>query len=307
VRVYVVQPGDTPARIAARENMAGCPKCARDLVVANPHKESVRLPNGFLTFRSLHAGERLWLPDKWFSAEFDRLPPAYFRALPSADGVTPSTLGDAAAGVLGDFQALDAANAGVSAMAGLTDTEFSAQVGDAGTVINQAVREAYGSSNPTAAARAKDVQDGTRWAWQRNTELAAALASGDTASATRARLDIQNALSTALGNARLALEALYASAPTPAPSRSGARPQGGGRHSAPPPAWAPAAEPMEEQPAGGLSAGAVLGIGLLAAGALSGVVYLVRTRTGPQARERARIERAYRRNEPIYLREGYRR
>jgi hypothetical protein len=64
---------------------------------------------------------------------------------------------------------------------------------------------------------------------------------------------------------------------------------------------------MEEQPAGGLSAGAVLGIGLLAAGALSGVVYLVRTRTGPQARERARIERAYRRNEPIYLREGYRR
>jgi hypothetical protein len=81
---YIVQPGDSPARIAARQ--AGCPKCAIDLVVANPHKPAVRYPNGFVTFRELRVGERLALPDKWFSGALDRLPRAYFESLPSADG-----------------------------------------------------------------------------------------------------------------------------------------------------------------------------------------------------------------------------
>jgi hypothetical protein len=309
VRTYVVQPGDTPAKIASRAEFAGCPKCAVDLIRANPHKPHVRLPNGFLTFRALVAGERLRLPDKWFSPEFERLPPAYFRALPSADGVTPSTLGDAAAGVLGDFQALDAASARVAAMAGMADAAFSAAVGDAGTAINQAAREAYGSANAVAAARAKDAQDGTQWAWQRNGELATALASGDAAGATRARLDIQNALTTALGNARLALEALYAqgapaaAAPRPRAHRSASGGAGG--------AWAgaeplPTAAQAGEPAAAGMSLGAMFGIGLLAAGALVGAAYLARSRAPRESparkRERARIERAYRSGGPIYLR-----
>lgn len=213
MRVYTVQPGDTPAKIASMEQHAGCPKCARDLILANRHKESVQMPNGFLTFRSLQPGERLWIPDKWSSPEFDRLPPAYFRALPSADGVTPSTLGDAAAGVLGDFAALDAAGAKLSALAGMTDAQFNAAVGDVGSSIDAANQEAYGSADATAAAHAKDAHDGTQWAWQRNGQLATALASNDAATVTAARLDIQNALTTALGNARLALESFYASPP----------------------------------------------------------------------------------------------
>jgi len=89
VRVYEVQPGDTPASIAAQDAMAGCPKCSRDLVVVNPHKETVTYPNGFVTFKELRAGEKLNLPEKWFNGELDKLPPSYFAALPYADGVTP--------------------------------------------------------------------------------------------------------------------------------------------------------------------------------------------------------------------------
>lgn len=84
MRQYTVQPGDTPARIAA--HFAGCPKCAADLVAANPRKPAVRYPNGFVTFRELRSGESLNLPDKWFSGALDRLPSGYFEALPSIDG-----------------------------------------------------------------------------------------------------------------------------------------------------------------------------------------------------------------------------
>ena len=88
MRTYVVQPGDSPAKIASRDDMAGCPKCAVDLVRANPHKKSVRHANGFVTFKTLRVGEVLNLPEKWFNGEHDALPPEYFKALPYADGVT---------------------------------------------------------------------------------------------------------------------------------------------------------------------------------------------------------------------------
>lgn len=86
MRTYVVQPGDSPAKIAIE--FAGCPKCARDLVLANRHKPMFTHPNGFITFQDLRVGETLWIPDKWFSEEFDRLPPEYFAALPHPDGIT---------------------------------------------------------------------------------------------------------------------------------------------------------------------------------------------------------------------------
>jgi len=84
MRVYNVQPGDSPASIAI--SYAGCPKCSIDLVSVNPHKPTVRYPNGYVTFKDLRAGERLWLPDKWFSGALDDLPSEYFASLPSADG-----------------------------------------------------------------------------------------------------------------------------------------------------------------------------------------------------------------------------
>lgn len=89
MRTYIVQPGDSPAGIASRDDMAGCPKCSRDLVLVNPHKETVTYPNGFVTFKELHVGEVLNLPDKWFDATLDQMPPSYFAALPYADGITP--------------------------------------------------------------------------------------------------------------------------------------------------------------------------------------------------------------------------
>jgi hypothetical protein len=207
MHTYDVQSGESPAQIAIK--FAGCPKCAIDLVHANPHKPTVTFPNGFTTFRSLRAGETLALPEKWLNGDLESRPPAYFAALPYADGVTPSMLGDGAAGVLGDYAALDAASARVGALASMDDPSFSRAVGDVGALIDSAVQEAYGSANQTAAARAGDVQNGTKWAWQRNADLAAALAAGNSVAATQARLDIQNALSTAIGNARLALQAFY--------------------------------------------------------------------------------------------------
>src|SRR6516165_3242049 len=98
MRQYVVHPGDSPATIGIA--YAGCPKCAVDLIKANPHKSTRTLPNGFKTFTSLGVGEVLNLPDKWLDGTLDTRPKAYFLALPYADGITPSTLGLAAAGVL---------------------------------------------------------------------------------------------------------------------------------------------------------------------------------------------------------------
>lgn len=88
MRTYVVQRGDSPASIAAKDEHAGCPKCATALVTANPGKASVELPNGYKTFKELRVGETIFLPDEWFDGRHDARPPSYFKALPSADGVT---------------------------------------------------------------------------------------------------------------------------------------------------------------------------------------------------------------------------
>lgn len=84
MRAYTVQPGDSPAKIAIA--FAGCPKCARDLLAANPGKPTRRYPNGYETFTSLDVGERLQLPERWFDGTLDAQPAEYFAALPSVDG-----------------------------------------------------------------------------------------------------------------------------------------------------------------------------------------------------------------------------
>jgi len=204
VRTYVVQPGDTPARIASRSDMAGCPKCSIELGRVNTHKPTITHPNGYVSFKDLRVGETLNLPDEWFHPARENLPPAYYRILPHADGVTRGSLG----GTLGDLPALDAAVSAVARLAALEDAAFAQAVGDAGAKIDAAVKEAYGSAQSSdAAAKAKAVRDATQSAWQRNRDLAAAIAASDRAAVTRARLDIQNALATALGNARLAIVA----------------------------------------------------------------------------------------------------
>lgn len=89
---YIVEPGDTPAKIAIR--FAGCPKCSKNLLESNAAKETVRYPNGYATFKSLRVGERLNLPDSWFNGEHDRLPPSYFKSLPYPDGVRVGVSGE---------------------------------------------------------------------------------------------------------------------------------------------------------------------------------------------------------------------
>ncbi len=224
---YAVRPGDSPARIAIE--YAGCPKCAIDLVRANPHKLTVRYPNGFVTFQSLRVGEHLNLPEKWFSKEFDQLPPSYFASLPHADGVTLGKgsvqgITPAMPTGLGDYPELDVATSKVAALAAMDNATFNSSVGDAGAAIDASVQEAYGSTTkPAAAQLAQTVQSGTQWAWQRNQDLTAALAPGapiNPTATTQTRLDITNALATALGNARLALNAYYG----PSPSTPGAPP-----------------------------------------------------------------------------------
>jgi len=222
MRTYVVQPGDSPASIASRDEMAGCPKCGVDLVRANPHKQAVVHPNGFTTFKELRAGETLNLPDKWFNGELDSRPKAYFAALPYADGRTPSTLGDAAAGILGDYATLDSASAKTAALASLSDQDFSNAVSDTASTIDQSVQEADNSVNPGIAAYAAATHLATASAIQGNQAMIAALSANNQTAVSTARAGVQNALLTGLDSARLALQAVYGSntAPTTTPAVS---------------------------------------------------------------------------------------
>ena len=182
----------------------------------NGHKQAITRSNGFVTFVELRVGETINLPDEWFHPARENLPPTYYKILPHADGVTPGSLGDA----LGDFPELDAAVTAVAQLAAMDDAAFARAVGDAGAKIDASVKEAYGSAAADAATKARLVKDGTHWAWQRNNELSAAIAARDRAAITKVRLDIQNSLATALGNARLAILAHYPNSPSPASASS---------------------------------------------------------------------------------------
>lgn len=231
MRVYRVQPGDTPADIAARDEMAGCPKCAIDLIHANPHKPTVMHPNGYQTFRELRVGENLNIPDKWFSKEFDELPRAYFAALPHPDGVTSSTLGDSAAGVLGDYAALDMASTKVNELPQMDLSSFGLNADIACGLIDNAIKEV--GPNAPGAGNAQDAKAAVTWVLASNTKLLNALQAGDEATASATRSGMQSVLATALSSARKALNEFYGEpahpvpppppppAPTPSPSSTG--------------------------------------------------------------------------------------
>jgi hypothetical protein len=191
-----------------------------DLVRVNPHKPAVMYPNGFTTFRELHEGERLYLPDKWFSKEFDELPQTYFKALPHPDGVTPSSLGTLAAGVLGDYAQLDAATVSVGELASSDNRDFYEGVDSTAAKIDISVEEA--KSKPESAGIVEAVHAGTNQARLRNLDLGVALDTGNEPAALAARLEVQSSLSTALGAARIALQVFYGEGSTapPTPSKS---------------------------------------------------------------------------------------
>jgi hypothetical protein len=264
VRVYEVQAGDTPASIAAQDSMAGCPKCALDLVKANGHKPTVVYPNGFRTFREMSVGERLVLPTKWFDGSLDGLPKAYFAALPYPDGVTPSTLGDAAAGVLADYATIDEIVAQIGALPQMNDQEFATTATLLGNMIDQAVAQA--SSVP----QAKDAGAAAEWVRGRALQMAGSIINNDTAAVAAARSDIQSVLLTGLDSARGALQTYYAqiqppTPPTPAP------------HTTPrlaPPDVLPTPTPPTPAPEPGLSTGDIFGYGLLIVSVVGGTVYL---------------------------------
>lgn len=212
---YIVRAGDSPAKIAA--NIAGCPKCAVDLIAANPHKPTRRLPNGFVTFRALVTGEHLKLPEKWIDGRLDDRPKAYFAALPYADGVTPSVLGDAASGVLGTYALLDQAIGSTGALAGLSNVDFGREIGSTVQLIDASVNEAYYGINKTAASISQNVITMTREALSYAAAMDQARVSGPPTAIATNRLAAQNALSTALGAAKIALEVYYSAAPASAP------------------------------------------------------------------------------------------
>lgn len=196
MREYVVRPGDSPASIASRPEMAGCPKCSRDLIAVNGHKPAVTHKNGYRSFREMSVGERLILPEKWFDGSLDALPPAYFAALPHPDGVTPSAYGVSG---LGDQAALDVAAAKVGALAALGDQPFSAAVNGVAAAIDASVSE--------LGDAARNVRMATNRARQYNTVvLGAAISAGDLPAGTQARNVILQEFSDALISARLALQ-----------------------------------------------------------------------------------------------------
>lgn len=217
MREYIVRGGESPALIAAR--FAGCPKCARDLVAVNPHKKAVVHPNGFATFDELRAGEKLNLPDKWFSKEFDELPPKYFKALPHPDGRTPSVLGALASGVLNDFAALDEAAARVGALAAMNDGEFSLNMLAAADAIDRSIE---GTAASVDAGTARAATANARGA---KTKLDAAIGAGDQGVAFNTRDAIIHSLSDGLVAARKALNAEHTEIPaTTAPPAAHAPP-----------------------------------------------------------------------------------
>ncbi len=183
-------------------------------------------PNGFATFKSLGAHETINLPDKWFNGDLESRPDAYFKALPYPDGVTPG-LGGFGAGVLGDYATLDAATIGLTKLGTMGDRTFASAVGEVASLVDAAVREADGSVNPGIAAYAQATHSATNWAREQVAALTTALDGGAGPAAVDARLTAQNALSTAIESARLALQSVYSNQapeptpvppPTPAPS-----------------------------------------------------------------------------------------
>lgn len=277
MRTYVVRAGDSPGSIAAQT--VGCPKCARDLISVNPHKAAVVYPNGFTTFQELRINEKLNLPDKWLSREFDELPQAYFKALPNPDGVTPSSLGIGAAGVLGDFAYLDAATTRVSVLDTIDDDwKFIKAADAAADTIDASMNEAVGTTSAASASFARDVHAATASARQRIGDLSAALDAGDRAAATAARQDVRNALATALGSARLALQSYYGGVPQadPPPAPPPPKKSPPKLRAAPPPALPPlpplSLQPPQQQK--GISTAGLFGLGLLGVGAVGGAIYL---------------------------------
>ncbi len=196
MRVYVVVAGDSPAGIASRDSMAGCPKCCRDMVLhpGNAHKERVVHPNGFVSFKELRVGEKLVLPDKWFEPRFELLPPAYFASLPYHNGVTPSPFGELAPQVLHDFKALDVAADKLRAF-----TESGVSIGVVVEAIRVAVQPAIDSTIASATQYARDAQEDLRYV----------------TSAATSHSEVRNALESALTNAQHAIHDLYATLQPP--------------------------------------------------------------------------------------------
>ena len=140
MRQYAVQPGDSPASIAGRDDMAGCPRCAIDLVRANPHKATRTLPNGFVTFTELHVDEVLNIPTKWDDGTLDRLPEIYFENLPHYDGVTGVGAVQVDIGPASDVFPTSLVDAARTAYAAIdSDPNYCASVSRVGSSVNSAV------------------------------------------------------------------------------------------------------------------------------------------------------------------------
>jgi hypothetical protein len=151
-----------------------------------------------------------------------RVPTGSAEELPSQYGVSPRGMGAAdfqrVIIGLGDYPALAAATLKVAFLASPTtsDVIFASSVPGAVEAVNSSVSEAYAATGNNAAyGYAKDTRDGTAWAAGRNGDVIKMLAGqqsgqgpGDTYAA--ARTDIVNALTNAVGNAKLALDALVA-------------------------------------------------------------------------------------------------
>lgn len=209
IRKYVVQAGDSPAGIASRDDMAGCPKCGgADLVRANPHKEFVVHRNGFTTFKELCVGEILILPNKWFHPRFELLPPAYFACLPYTDGVTPSPFGSAAPGILRDFRALDVAADRLCALLTMDNHAFARHLPYVAEAIGTAVEPAVGQSRYAMAAT-----DAVRTAAVHNRTFGPYLATG--LPTGQARKGVEESLALALDSACRALGEMYGSVQPP--------------------------------------------------------------------------------------------
>lgn len=208
------------------------------------------MPNGFRTFRTLHLGETLNVPDKWFTKEFDALPPSYFAALPHPDGVTIGT------GRLPCSAYLPPVPAGE----GLLNASFSAALISAAQAASNAIAADanYCVSVAQAGSSVNSAVHAFKAAWNASQSPPVPINTG------RYESSVAAALAQVIGSAPAGCDAPHGAAIVTA---------------------APAKAEM--------STGAVIGVALLAAGAVGGAVYLYTHHQPTRQRVQRVVRRVY--------------
>ena len=160
---YVVQRGDSPARIA--QKLTGTTRGMGQLLAANPHKVRALGLGGFETFQSISVGERLNVPRGWGVGSVSSVN-VEKQALATAAGNAPSADPDGSYhGSVVAYQTAGAVAASqlgpdIDSTYGAANTSSNTSLATALNATLQAVNSGDGSSsNPASLSDAQTAQN----------------------------------------------------------------------------------------------------------------------------------------------------